>query len=276
MSSTQDWSFERLLTLFNKSGCTISGCPFRDVGGGVLNSCALDLSDAILRSGYFLPSISEPYNKCPHVNPRVRGADIMARLTRVQNNGALDASGWANRPSWKGIVFFEEPNPGNSLTGHIDLWDGSHGVHGEYSAWGGVIWFWRLATSPNDLLVGPWQSTDAQKRWDLRFADGACRWMERNTSGSTLIRNVYPAMSGGSYRIERPNDAEILTFLGARPSVRDQILARSPGPSSMLIRRSGVTATADWSGLFWTLDSSNNLATLGFRSRSFSLNVASP
>ncbi len=271
MPSTQDWSYERILTLFNSSGCTITGCPYRDVGGGTINSCALDLSDAVLRASYTLPIISDPYNKCPHTNPRVRGADIMARLARAQNNATVDASGWANRPPWKGIVFFEEPDPATSLTGHIDLWDGASGkgVHGTYPTWGGVIWFWKLGTSPNDLMLGTWRSNDTPSRWTLGFSDGACNWVERNASGGTITRKVFPHVVGGRYRLERPNDAEVLTFLGARPEVRDEILARSPGPSIVTINRTDGTASADWSGLFWTLDANGKLTSLSYKTKAY-------
>ncbi|WP_426715145.1 T6SS effector amidase Tae4 family protein, partial [Campylobacter coli] len=153
-----------------------------------MNSCALDLSDAVIRAGYSLPSIAVQYNKCSH--DRVRGADIMARIVRSQNSDTIDASQWSNRPPWKGIVFFEESDPATIVTGHIDLWDGTKGVHGTYENWGRSIWFWRLGAYANDLLIGSWQSSDAGNRWHLRFADGACAWTERDASGASLVRSV--------------------------------------------------------------------------------------
>jgi hypothetical protein len=116
----------------------------------------------------------------------------MAKLVKKQNGGAIDASGWTSRPAWKGIVFFEGA-AGSGITGHVDLWAGTQGIHGTYSDWGGVIWFWKLGSSPNELLLGNWVSKDSQHRWSLSFAEGACLWTERNSAGKTLSRSVYPS-----------------------------------------------------------------------------------
>lgn len=120
-------------------------------------------------------------------------------------------------------------------------------------------------------LGGTWQSTDERRRWKLTFANGACTWVERNSSGATLSRNVYPFISGSQYRIERANDGEVLTFLGARANVREQILARSPGPSFMLLARSGGAVTAEWRGLWWSVDTHGNLDRLEFKSHTYTL-----
>jgi N-acetylmuramoyl-L-alanine amidase-like protein len=129
----------------------------------------------------------------------------------------------------------------------------------------------------NEFVAGAWQSTDEQKRWSFlfskTFAPGACTWTERNAIGSALTHTVRPERMGSVYRLERPNDAEVLTLLGARPGVRDQILARSPGPSSMQVKRTGVSAEAKWNGLFWTVDAHGNLDALGFREREYALSV---
>ncbi len=122
------------------------------------------------------------------------------------------------------------------------------------------------------MLVGSWVSTDPQQRWSLKFADDNCLWVERSAAGQAVIRTVAPAVAGESCRIERANDAEVLAFLGARPEVGHEILGRAPGPSSMVVNRiDRNTASAEWTGLFWTLDANNRLSALGFRSRSFTL-----
>lgn len=160
--STRDWKYEKILPKFGEQGCSISGCSFHYPGGcasAQVWCCALNLSDAIIRAGYALPSASD-VNYCNHTTAaarRVRNADGMARIVRNQNDGKIDASEWKNRPSWKGIVFFEgglsldraaakAPDDYQKLeaaTGHIDLWDGKGGVHAEYPN-ADVIWFWRL------------------------------------------------------------------------------------------------------------------------------------
>jgi hypothetical protein len=140
-----DWSYSRILARFGTTGCTVPGCPFHDDGSGTpaIFFCALNLSDAILRAGYTLPPASN-VNYCTHANPRVRNADGMARIVRAKNGGAIDVSGWANRPSWQGIVYFEGGPDLQNATGHIDLWDGTRGVHAQYPT-ATTIWFWRLA-----------------------------------------------------------------------------------------------------------------------------------
>lgn len=141
-----------------------------------------------------------------------------------------------------------------------------------------------LQVGPVDVLTGrlpgslppqpwPWRSTDPQQRWNLEFTpQGTCVWKERSTTGATLERTVRCTSVGDSCRIERVNDAGVLEFLGARPAVRIEIQRRAPGPSYMLVTRtSRTTATAEWTGLFWTLNRDNNLDTLGFKTRSYPL-----
>ncbi|TGD72192.1 hypothetical protein E4634_16120 [Mangrovimicrobium sediminis] len=157
MSSTKDWKYDKVEAKFKEIGCIVSGCEFNHPQGCKSASvlcCALNLSDAVISAGYSLPSASN-VNYCPH--GRVRNADGMARVTKSQNSGAIDATGWANKPSWKGIVYFEGglalsqiydglTRNSKSLilaTGHIDLWNGSGAVHAEYPD-AATIWFWRL------------------------------------------------------------------------------------------------------------------------------------
>lgn len=168
MPSTLDWKYDSVAARFGENGCSVSGCGFSHPNGCATANvlcCALNLSDAIIRAGYTLPQASD-VNLCNHSGAsakRVRNADGMARVTRAQNGGRIDASTWANRPSWKGIVYFEgglslssiyeelgrnkrAPNdfPTTFLaTGHIDLWDGTKGVHAQYPD-SDVVWFWRL------------------------------------------------------------------------------------------------------------------------------------
>jgi hypothetical protein len=138
-----DWSYTTIAGNFLSTGCNVPGCPFHNSGNGnpEIFYCALNLSDAILRSHDTLPTAAN-VNYCTHPNPRVRNADGMARIVRAKNNGAIDASGWANRPAWNGIVYFE--GGFQQATGHIDLWNGTAGVHANYPE-ATLVWFWRLA-----------------------------------------------------------------------------------------------------------------------------------
>lgn len=168
MSSTLDWKYDKVVAKFGENGCSVSGCSFSHPSGCATENvlcCALNLSDAIIQAGYSLPTAKD-VNYCNHSGSsgkRVRNADGMARVTRAQNGGTIDASTWVNRPSWKGIVYFEGGLTLRSLydetarkelapkdfsavfraTGHIDLWDGTKGVHAQYPD-STTIWFFKL------------------------------------------------------------------------------------------------------------------------------------
>lgn len=135
-SGTQEWSWANTYSKFGASGCSTPGCPFHGCTGFLC--CALNLSEALIQAGYTLPAATS-VNYCAH--NRVRNADGMARICNAQNGGRPDASGWSSRPSWKGIVYFEG-NLGRA-TGHVDLWDGTKGVHNQFPA-ASTIWFWKM------------------------------------------------------------------------------------------------------------------------------------
>jgi hypothetical protein len=90
------------------------------------------------------------------------------------------------------------------------------------------------------------------------------KWIERGTQGTTpgatLSRTVQLTRAGEKFRIERPNDMEVLTFLRYQPqSLRDAIIARNPQPSFIVFTRpSGPELFgpwqlfAEWNGLVVT------------------------
>ena len=138
-SSTREWSWSKVHPLFPTHGCSVTSCEFHrppDCSGDAIFCCALNVSDALIRAGYSLPGAAD-VNYCNH--DRVRNADGMARICKKQNGGAIDASGWSQRPSWKGLVYFE----GGEVSQHIDLWDGTKAVHTQYPD-ADVVWFWRM------------------------------------------------------------------------------------------------------------------------------------
>lgn len=115
-----------------------------------------------------------------------------------------------------------------------------------------------------DVMITPegkWESTDATGRWRLEFSDGAVKWTETGTAGSLSrtvpVHNALGFTAG--LRIERPNDDEVLTFLGFGPSIRSQISASSPKPSYMVLFWKDGILSARWSGLLVTKDSKNQL-----------------
>jgi hypothetical protein len=164
LAKCQDWNYAAVASKFGTSGCSYPGCHYNGIcdPSSAVFCCALNLSDALIQAGISLPQASN-VNYCdqpPHPNPRVRNADGLARICNAQNGGAPDASGWANRPKWKGIVFFGPPlglfgaedsgfrtepekNIELAATGHIDLWDGQHAVHASYPG-AATVWFWKL------------------------------------------------------------------------------------------------------------------------------------
>jgi hypothetical protein len=132
------WEYEKIAREFGIVGCSVPECPFHGAGNAVLK-CALNLSDAVIRANYTLPTAPN-VNLCPH--GRVRNADGMARVIKKARGGP-QAQGWSNRPDWKGVVYFEDGPSLGRATGHIDLWDGSNAVHREFPD-ARVIWFFEL------------------------------------------------------------------------------------------------------------------------------------
>jgi len=145
-ASTQSWSWGTVHPHFGDSGCSELQCPYHRSSGtpAGINFCALNLSDVFIRSGYTLLQASD-VQYCQH--GRVRNADGMARVVRAQNGGAIDASGWQNRPTWNGIVFFEGGPDLTNVTGHIDLYKGAtqSAIHAEYPN-ASTVWFWKLGS----------------------------------------------------------------------------------------------------------------------------------
>lgn len=109
---------------------------------------------------------------------------------------------------------------------------------------------------------GLWRSSDPQQRWSLDFSDNGCEWVERNASGTTLRRQVELVQDGGAWIIHRPNDAEVLAFLGATRQLSDEILARSPQPSFIRVDLNGDQIHGEWNGLRWTVDANAHLKSL--------------
>ena len=124
----------------------------------------------------------------------------------------------------------------------------------------------RLIASVNDqrkFADGIWDSADAGRRFHLEIDQRQCTWVERNTSGAEFRRSVSVQPVDAGFKLLRDNDAATLSFMGARPKVASQILAKGPQPSFLQLSRVGEKAmTATWSGLFWELDRQGNLTNL--------------
>lgn len=115
-----------------------------------------------------------------------------------------------------------------------------------------------------DGVSGKWETTDGDKRFLLEITGTSVKWTERGTAnttpGATLARTVSLSASGEKFRIERPNDSDVLTFLSFQPqSLRDAILARNPQPSFISFTRSGNTLSSEWNGLIVTKNADGSL-----------------
>lgn len=104
-------------------------------------------------------------------------------------------------------------------------------------------------------VEGTWDSSDADKRFRIQVGNGKFTLIERSPTGQALIREVATEVrADGSLRISRPNDAEVLTFLGFQPSLRAEIIARAPKSSYIDLKFNGGSLSGDWYGLLVTKD----------------------
>lgn len=112
---------------------------------------------------------------------------------------------------------------------------------------------------------GVWesQSPAPARRFALEISWGKAVWSETNATGTVLAREVaLEELPNGTFRIQRPNDAEVLAFLGYQSSLRAEILARNPQPSFMILSLDGANVRAEWNGLFVTKDANARLKDL--------------
>lgn len=110
---------------------------------------------------------------------------------------------------------------------------------------------------------GTWQTTDVDQRFRLEISGGKYKLVERSSSGQTLSLEVTTSeRPDGALRLSRPNDNQVLTFLGIQPSLRAEILAKSPQASYIDLRFDGDGMRADWYGLLVTKDANAHLKEL--------------
>jgi hypothetical protein len=112
-------------------------------------------------------------------------------------------------------------------------------------------------------ITGKWQSPAPEQRFTLEFQGKKIKWAEKNQSGAALIKDVdVIELADGKFKIERPNNDEVLAFLGFQPSLRAEILARNPQPSFIILYRNGDKITAEWNGLIAIKDANAHLRDL--------------
>jgi hypothetical protein len=110
---------------------------------------------------------------------------------------------------------------------------------------------------------GIFQSNDADRRFTLQISGQKFTLTERNAAGQTLVRDTSVSYRlDGTAVISRPNDTDVLTFLGFQPALRAEILAAGPKPSFINASFNGIGLKADWYGLLVTKDAKAHLKEL--------------
>ena len=118
---------------------------------------------------------------------------------------------------------------------------------------------------PENFITGVWESDDAIKRFRLRIKGQSCQWLERTREGKEFGIQVRCEGTPPDFVLQRNNDDAVLRFLGFQDTLRAEILSKSPGHSTLRIRRDGDTLKGVWKGLVATKDSKAHLKELQFR-----------
>jgi hypothetical protein len=116
--------------------------------------------------------------------------------------------------------------------------------------------------SQSMFLDGAWVSSDPTKRFRIEIKHDNCTWTERSGTGTELKRNVKLTVIDGGYKVSRNNDDEVLTFLGFQPTLRNEILAKAPLPSFLILKRTDNVITGNWNGLVAVKDANAHLKEL--------------
>jgi hypothetical protein len=134
-------------TLENNYPDTNKPCDQTDRNGDVVwkNQCAIRVSIALIGAGCPLDGYSEPTCKHGHA----RGAESLATyLWRNLSKPKIYRSGdtaKAELASKQGIIFFKDiAGFRGGIGDHIDLWDGTKTMTGEYFSSMQQVWFWKL------------------------------------------------------------------------------------------------------------------------------------
>jgi hypothetical protein len=98
---------------------------------------------------------------------------------------------------------------------------------------------------------GVWQSLDPAGRFRVEILGPRVTWIENSANGQRVVKVQTTVTSTSTeIRIERTNDDATLAFLGfSSASLRGQILATTPQPSFLTLRRNGSQLVGEWHGL---------------------------
>ncbi len=116
------------------------------------------------------------------------------------------------------------------------------------------------SNNQSDFLSGIWVSIDPNNRFKLEISKSNCIWTEKSQNGQTIFRSVEVKVETSIKKIYRPNDNEVLAFLGFQNNIRGQILAHGANPSFIDLKRADVQNLQGlWNGIIIIKDNNANL-----------------
>lgn len=114
-------------------------------------------------------------------------------------------------------------------------------------------------------LEGIWESTDKDRRFRIEIGEGfsQCELVERK-GGQELRKPVAVRGAGAlSWALERENtDRDVLTFLGFRDSIQEEILKAAPKASVLTLTKKGDRLKASWQGILVQRDGKGNISAI--------------
>lgn len=115
---------------------------------------------------------------------------------------------------------------------------------------------WIMATTRVEKSVtvpgprGKWESPAPEKRFAFEIIGNTLKWTEKNVGGTVTREVPITETAEGIFRVERPNDDEILTMLGfSSAALRAQIRAAGAQSSFINFKFDGKDIQAEWNGL---------------------------
>jgi hypothetical protein len=125
-------------------------------------------------------------------------------------------------------------------------------------------------------LDGIWENKetrDVKKRFRLEIQEGmAGATLIEHGATSEIRRELRINGAGpGSWVIERPQDAELLAFLGVKPDLANAALATNPPPSTLTVTKKGAVLSAVWKGIVIQTNGQKRLEKVVTKSRSYEL-----
>lgn len=122
-------------------------------------------------------------------------------------------------------------------------------------------------TTVTPQVTGTWQSNTPTVRFFLQCSSGRCVWRDSHTEypSAYTVEAMLVCQPGGRYVLERPNNDAALAAQGVQPTVRAQVTARQPSPSTLTLTRNGSRLNGRWRGLLIIKDRNAQLKELKYK-----------